>query len=412
MKSKICLVILLISFLVSAVPTIFMIFNRHDMDGFEVRNGRLVTCMKYKLRVPKRAVIGNVIAWVVLFILLIKEFFAPGNINVFLMNGVCVIVVFNLIVSCWYDYRYTTSPFNWSSVDAFDDTKITLEEEGKSCEYMAQISGIEKNRFLLKDVYVWVDGGWFPYCYPCCRSEIGRLPLYGIERFQKLGIREGDRISFSAVSSLNQSDNALNFSLKKCRKFEIFSYTTLKQPKANLCDSWLHAEKLVCMNCKYSKGCHNGIFPCIVQSKENCGWNRSLLMREYPELFEKQTRVFNTGIPCLNVVPVSVPKRMARELGFQEKSVVVIFDLIESSMHCGARIRSVDGHKISTTKQLDQILLRHKVGECITVVTDFANQESVEHTVTLLASKEAAKLMFGLMPFRIAGDDVSAKSRT
>lgn len=390
--------------LIAMVPTSIMLSKETKPERVQFNHaGHVTTYLVCDLAWPRRAILGNTVAIIILMLTIYKA-------NETLMKtqiGLIIIAGIGLIWSFYYCYKYYIA-----GMRAAEEADEKSDSTDAFCAFQAQVREVqtEQDRLLLENVYVWVAGGWFPYSYPCSYIEDAPLPLYNIKKFADQTIHKGDCISFSAIARLEGKQKTLAFSLHQCFDLEVIpklvEMPDTPERKQHLNDVWHQAERLVCKTCVYASGCRNRKLPCVVVAAEKGRWNRAFLTEQYPQLIENELSkevdaTDSTGY--FDFIVVWYAKEDIKELGYKTDCAVILGALDDAPVEAGCRICKLDGEEIRSADQIIQILKRHKAGDKLSILTQLFDKDPVQSTITLVDQRRAATVVFDWMPF--AGKD-------
>lgn len=393
--------------LIAMVPTSIMLSKGTKLEQIPLNlTGKITTYLVCDLSWPRRAILGNAAAIIILMIGISNS----GETLIKKKITLIIIALIGLVWSSFYCYRCFRMGMQLSKEN---ESAKENNEADDFCAFQARVSeaGIKQDRLLLENIYVRVDGGWFPYSYPCSCADDEPVSLYGIKNFAEKTVHAGDCISFSAVACLEGDATDLTFSLRKCADLEVISglaeMPDTPEQKQQLDVMWHQAERQVCKACTYKDGCRDRKLPCVVAATENGHWNRTLLEKQYPWLIEnaisKELNTSDTGGYLEFFVIWYIGSD--EPFGYKKDCAVVLGTLPDSPVKVGCRICELDGEEIVSIYQLIGILQRHKPGDKVDILTQFLDEKAIQSTITLVDQRRLVRLMFDCMPFAGRNND-------
>lgn len=347
------------------------------------------------------AIAGNTAAIIVVNL---TTAYSSNQVLVKLKIGIGVIAFIGLIWG-FVQYKIAMDDCKRGGVASLEAQKIDMNPV--ECKYLAQIVNIQKEKgyLQLRNVYVWIDGGWFPYSYPCWYKEEDQLSLfvYDTKELMELDLQKDEWISFFASARCRVNMANFSFSLKGGAYFKRVSFEKPAM-RENPTELWYETEKLVCKACRYSGGCKNRHAPCVMITEANSGWTRKFLSENYPNLVENEVKRVKERLEDAVYVEAllsTIPKKLAKKAGFEDGGVLIIATSIGNNLPTGTLIQSFDGKRVHTEQEIDEILTKHKVGDIVSVRIQQPNQSPVECKTTLVGNQKIAELIFQLTPFFI-----------
>ena len=162
-------------------------------------------------------------------------------------------------------------------------------QEEDSCIFLARVADVGVTGMRIKDVFMLVNGQWFPFC--CPTSTIGEIVELVTGDGKKCSVRAGRFITFEAKAEVTEHDFELETSLNLISDIrKLPDQTNLVEhvmPAASdFANLWYEAEKAVCRTCRYATVCMDGKLPCITFATKNGRWDRTVLYKRYPEYME------------------------------------------------------------------------------------------------------------------------------
>ena len=162
-------------------------------------------------------------------------------------------------------------------------------QEEDSCIFLARVADVGVTGMRIKDVFMLVNGQWFPFC--CSTSTTGEIVELVTGDGKKCSVRAGRFITFEAKAEVTEHDFELETSLNLISDIrKLPDQTNLVEhvmPAASdFANLWYEAEKAVCRTCRYATVCMDGKLPCITFATKNGRWDRTVLYKRYPEYME------------------------------------------------------------------------------------------------------------------------------
>lgn len=264
-------------------------------------------------------------------------------------------------------------------------------QEEDSCIFLARVADVGVTGMRIKDVFMLVNGQWFPFC--CPTSTTGEIVELVTGDGKKRSVRVGKFITFEAKAEVTEHDFELETSLNLISDIrKLPDQTELVEhaiPAASdFANLWYEAEKAVCRTCRYATVCMDRKLPCITFATKNGRWDRTVLYKRYPEYMEAASE---KGLDRLEGVGVVrwYDKDAAMAVGFEEACAVIVCVPAVSILSAGSMLCSVNGEDINSPKILSHILDMHRTaGDTFEVTVRLPKKEPVTKTITVPESDE------------------------